>query len=160
VTWPLAENRFNATHVAINTDMHVLAGIRLHPSGWGDDKRVTVAFDNFCLYQGDDVSPPETIDDLKASAENGLVTLAWTRPEDNLFAVKYDVYRSASPDALAIGANLIATVHTVHFTDRTIANPGEYHYRVVASDFAGNRSQPSNVASVDLDTDGQTVRAE
>ncbi len=157
VTWKIYENRFNSTHVRINPRMHCIDGFRLHPAGWGGNERTAVAVDNLALYRGDDASPPAAAADLSASASDGVVRLAWSRPEDNLFAVSYDVYRSAAPDVALSDENLLAHVHTTHFTDETIVNPGEYDYRVVACDYAGNRSPGSNVAAVSLDDNGKTV---
>lgn len=155
VTWDILNNRFNATHVPINPDMHSLVGIRLHPGGWGDDESVTVALDNFVLYRGRDTTPPASVKGVTATASKGVVTLRWARPPDNLFAVRYEVFRSASPDAPADPDHLIASVHTVDFSDGTLVNPGDYYYRVAAYDYAGNASEPSGVARVSLGDDGE-----
>ncbi|MBN1808804.1 MAG: fibronectin type III domain-containing protein [Planctomycetes bacterium] len=154
ITWDLFRNKFNATHVAINTEMHSLNGIRFHPGGAGDNTRTFLALDNVVLYRGDDVQPPAAIEDLKVSAAEGVVTLTWSRPEDNLFAVLYRVYRSAAGDVKAEDGNLVAVTHNVAFTDTTLVNPGGYHYRVVAYDYAGNASDASNEVRVRMDDDG------
>jgi len=157
VTWKLFENKFNATHVQINTDMHKLNGIRFHPSGHGDNKRTLVAIDNLVLYRGEDKEPPRAIKDLNTSAEKGVITLHWTRPEDNLFAVKYDIYRSASPDDVPGDATFITSTHRTSFKDKTIVNPGSYFYQVIAYDFAGNKSATSNTSAITLDEDGNVL---
>lgn len=157
VTLELYENRFNSNHVLINPEMHSCRGVSFHSANVSPGREASVAIDNFALYRGEDGTPPGAISDLSAGASGGVVELVWSRPEDDLFAVRYEVYRAASPSAGVAGEDLIATAHRLRFRDAALVNPGTYYYRVVARDFAGNRSAGSNVAVVILDDDGEPV---
>jgi hypothetical protein len=131
--------------------------VSFHGGNVSPESPASVAIDNFVLYRGDDAKPPEPVADLSAEAKDGVVTLTWSRPQDDLFAVRYEVYRSADPEAPPVEDRMLSTVHTLTFDDDTVVNPGTYHYRVVACDFAGNRSAASNAVSVTLDDDGDPV---
>ncbi len=155
VTLDLFENRFNSNHVLINPDMHFCRGVSFHSSNISPGKAASVAIDNLVFYRGEDKTPPTAVSDLSSSASGGVVELRWSRPKDDLFAVRYGVYRAAGPGAVVAEENLIAQVHRLRFEDATIINPGACYYRVVALDFTGNCSPGSNVASVTLDDDGE-----
>ncbi len=98
-----------------------------------------------------DEEPPGTITTLQITpGVMGGVRLTWENPGDNVGVVRYDVYRATLAHFLP---TLGSEVHTLvgnppptTWTDTSVGGvPGvSYYYRVVASDAAGNHSQPSN----------------
>ncbi|MBN1808805.1 MAG: hypothetical protein JW909_07020 [Planctomycetes bacterium] len=160
VTLDLSGNRFNGTHAQINPDIHKCRAVSFHGAADDTGKEASVSIDNFVLYAGTDETPPAAVADLASTAEEGRVRLRWSRPDDDLFAVKYDIYRAASQDVALAKDNLVAATNRLEFADDSIVSPGTYYYRVVARDFAGNASQASNTVKIVLDDDGKAVSAE
>ncbi len=74
------------------------------------------------------------------------VQLTWSGSTDDTGVDRYDVYRLAAPgDALTAAARVGSTA-TLSLSDSGVP-AGEWHYRVVAVDAAGNESPPSDSAS-------------
>ncbi len=89
-----------------------------------------------------DITAPLPPTELVATAGDGRVTLSWTASTDGDVA-SYEIYRSASSGA---AGQLIQAVPSTDsaFIDTTTTNGNRYYYRVVAVDFAGNKSGYSN----------------
>jgi Fibronectin type 3 domain-containing protein len=96
-----------------------------------------------------DVTPPTAPTGLTATPSGTSVALAWSASTDNVGVTGYSVYRGTSSD-FAVGAgSKIADVTGTSYTDSGLAL-GTYYYKVTASDAAGNVSDPSAVASADV----------
>ncbi len=79
------------------------------------------------------------------TAADGLfnVHLDWNAASDDRGVTKYTVHRSTTAGFVPSAANKVAeTTTATTWTDSGLA-PGDYRYRVVAEDAAGNRSAPS-----------------
>ncbi len=87
---------------------------------------------------------PGTPQDIGVQATHEAVTLTWPEVERGPDVFKYLVKRSDGAEF----SNVIA-----HFVDRTARSGRSYTYRVVAVDFAGNESDPSEPVRVDLPVD-------
>ena len=89
-----------------------------------------------------DTTKPTTPQNLTANA-NGLtqVDLSWQASTDDVAVTGYNVYRNGS---------LIASTGTTTSYSDTVLIPGKYAYVVKAFDAAGNLSDASNGASVDM----------
>jgi hypothetical protein len=88
------------------------------------------------LPQPPDRTPPDDVENLKATAGSRRVTLSWTRP----VATDFDhvtVSRSLSGGS---DATLRYTGKATSFVDTQLQNGTEYRYTVVAFDSDGNRS--------------------
>jgi chitodextrinase len=83
---------------------------------------------------GDDTEAPATPVAQVTSATADGVTLSWTRSEDNVGVVSYEIARD--------GVLLAATSERT-YTDARVRQGASYSYTVVAVDRAGNRSQSS-----------------
>ena len=97
-----------------------------------------------------DIEPPTAPANLNATAAGASqVDLTWLAASDNVQVTGYTVYR---------GTEEIATLGaTTSFSD-TGRPPGTHTYTVRATDAAGNRSDPSNEASLALpDTSSPTA---
>jgi len=102
------------------------------------------------------ITLPEQLDQVAPTAASGLITnanssyeigLSWTPSQDN-DVMGYDVFRDPSS---AINLK-IATVFASNFEDFNLFADAEYCYKVVAVDFAGNRSASSNSVCVTTPT--------
>jgi glucose/arabinose dehydrogenase len=93
---------------------------------------------------GDSVAPSAPAN-LQANGSLGKVTLGWDASTDDVGVSGYEVYRSSTAGFTPAAGNRIATTTGAGYVD-TIA-PGTYHYRVKASDAAGNLSAASAEAS-------------
>jgi chitodextrinase len=106
-----------------------------------------------------DSDPPTAPANLTATNGFGQVQLSWNASTDNIGVAGYNVYRSATAGFTPSSGNLIAqTVGlTTTFTNSVVA--GNYYYRVLASDAAGNLSPSSNevLGTSQSDTTAPTV---
>ncbi len=91
-----------------------------------------------------DSEPPTAPTNLAATNGFGQVQLNWNASTDNIGVAGYNIYRSTSAGFSPSASNLIAqTVGlTTTFTNNVAA--GNYYYRVLARDVAGNLSPSSN----------------
>lgn len=98
--------------------------------------------DDVVIYSGSDLSAPAPPWGLRARVDwkDGEVVLSWSCPDDNVAVAQFFVYRSLSPEA---EGELLGRTCETEFRDGSLSNFGTYYYRVVAEDFAQNRSAPS-----------------
>lgn len=108
--------------------------------------------DNVVVYSGADTSPPAPPRWHKASInwDEGTVELEWQVPEDNVGVARFHVFRSVSGEFEPSSGNRLGSVPGVDFADDSIANFGVFYYRLIAEDFAGNRSESSQPLAVDV----------
>lgn len=94
-----------------------------------------------CHGAGPDTTPPTAPQNLTASApSSSQVQLTWTTSTDNVGVTGYQVYRDG---------NLIASLPAqTDYLDQTVSPSTTYTYTVVATDDAGNASQPSDPVTV------------
>ena len=91
-----------------------------------------------------DTTPPDPITGLSAVAGNGIITLSWDESTANDLS-HYIVQRGAGETTLA---DLSDELMETSYVDTT-PDPGTtYAYAVRAVDDAGNRSEPSGVATI------------
>jgi len=101
-----------------------------------------------------DTTPPSTPANLTASAtESRRVDLNWMASSDDAGVTGYEVYRD--------GQLLTTTGATATSYSDTTVTPGSTHsYEVRARDAAGNRSAPSNTATVTMPAETLTFKAQ
>ncbi len=86
-----------------------------------------------------DTTPPPRVTGLKGRGAEDRVTLTWNGVKDTPDLKGYEVLRSEKP---LTGFAVIGETEHTRYDDLT-ARPGvTYHYRVLAVDTAGNRSEP------------------
>jgi hypothetical protein len=103
-----------------------------------------------------DTQPPSTPGNLVAQSGVSSALLTWTASSDNVGVHHYDVHRSTTAGFTPSAANRIAQPTTNTYTDSPAA--GNYYYRVIAYDAAGNASQASNEANATVgDTQAPTA---
>jgi len=105
-----------------------------------------------------DTTAPSTVTGLVASVAGADVLLTWNAASDAVGVDRYLVYRGSTADFSLDGIEPIAQTGNVEYTDLGVAE-GQWYYRVVAVDAAGNRSVPTPTAGalVDIDTDAPSV---
>lgn len=117
-------------------------------SGSGAALQVTIA----------DTTAPTTVSGLATSVAGTDVALTWNAATDDVAVDHYDVYRSSTPGfAIGDGAR-IAQPAAASYTDVGVEE-GQWYYRVVAVDAAGNVGGASAAvgALVDIDTDAPST---
>lgn len=98
----------------------------------------------------DTIAPrwPEEGARLSAEASHGRVTLRWRPATDNEEVYGYEVYRSEAQGEFVHLATSRGSMSS--FIDASVVGGRSYRYRVRAFDLAGNRSEDSNVAEVNV----------
>jgi chitodextrinase len=91
-----------------------------------------------------DTTPPTAPTNLTATVSGSQINLSWTASTDNVGVTGYRVERCQGAGCTTFAQ--IATSTTTTYSDTGLA-PGNYSYRVRATDAAGNLSGYSNVAS-------------
>jgi hypothetical protein len=84
--------------------------------------------------------PPNPPANLSAAAENGAILLTWNEPTNEEPAL-YSIYRS---EISGNYGDAVATTTSLEFRDETVDRSQTVYYRITASDYAGNKSGPSN----------------
>lgn len=110
-----------------------------------------------------DVLPPSDVENLKAKAGNGEVTLTWDAATDNVGVVGYNVYYgNAAVTAESGEYTETADAGDVNqFTIKSLENGKTYYFAVTAYDEAGNESESySNEASAQPTGDKATTDKE
>lgn len=92
-----------------------------------------------------DQEPPSAPAGLAAAGSTARADLSWTASTDNIGVSRYDVHRSTATGFVPSAVNRIAQTTGATYADIGLA-AGNYYYRVVAADVAGNLSTPSNEA--------------
>jgi hypothetical protein len=96
---------------------------------------------HYAIGRGD-TEPPSVPTDLTATAANGAVALSWSPSTDDVEVVGYSVYRGATAGFTPNAGSWIADVAEPSYNDA--GRPvGTYYYKVIATDAAGNISDPS-----------------
>lgn len=105
-----------------------------------------------------DVTPPSTVSGLTTSVAGVDVALMWNAATDDVAVDHYAVYRSITPGFAIADGTLIAEPSTAGYTDVAVGE-GQWYYRVVAVDAAGNVGGASAAvgALVDIDTDAPST---
>lgn len=85
---------------------------------------------------------------LSAKADGGLVQLTWSKVSDPTTPLRYRLHRSTG-STCSVSSPLIFSGTGRSFTDSTAEPSTRYRYCVTATDGAGNRSDVSNVRSVE-----------
>ncbi|UYM04017.1 choice-of-anchor D domain-containing protein [Solicola gregarius] len=95
----------------------------------------------------EDRTAPQIPDGLTANEANDAVVLDWNdNPDDT---VHYDVYRADNANVDTTGTPISPEdLAESTFTDTDVEVDSMYYYRVVAVDGNGNRSEPSEIASI------------
>lgn len=135
----------------VRGDVHARVGeafdgfcVRITSTGWGW-RRLWV--DNLVIYEGPDTPPPAAIAALKAVQRGPRIELTWEEPADDTAVVSYGVHRDRERGFAPTDETLIARTRERTFSDVPGAQ-GPWFYRVRASDYGGNVSEPSRAASV------------
>jgi hypothetical protein len=77
---------------------------------------------------------------------NGRVLLAWERAADPQGVYGYEIFRAVNGGRFV---HLTSATTNRHADDHALAG-NSYAYHIKAYDFAGNRSEPSNIARVEI----------
>ena len=84
--------------------------------------------------------------DLKAQERTGQVYLEWQEATDNEAIYGYEIFRSEDGGDY----ERLNAIKRTHFYDISVVGGRNYSYYVQAYDLAGNRSEKSNVATIDV----------
>jgi hypothetical protein len=96
-------------------------------------------------YSVDNLAPMAPMNLAGNIVSGNEVALTWDEPVDEDFSY-FAVYRGDTPGFPA--TNPIATVTTNSYNDVNVVSGATYYYKLTATDFAGNFSDPSNEVSV------------
>lgn len=99
-----------------------------------------------------DGTPPGAPGSLSATGALGKATLNWGAASDNVAVTRYNVYRGGASGFTPSTANRIGQVAGTTYTDTSLT-AGDWYYRVVAEDAAGNLGPPSNEAKATVTAD-------
>ena len=85
---------------------------------------------------------------------DGNITISWTAPTGSYSSdiVKYNIYRSITPDFNLTSGNLVKSVPVTKTSTTETLPDGTYYYKVTAVDEVNRESNPSNEADVVIDT--------
>jgi chitodextrinase len=100
----------------------------------------------------EDTEAPTAATDLTATGQLGAASLAWTAATDDVAVTRYSVHRSTAPGFTPSAANKVGQTANTSFTDSGVP-AGDYYYRVVAEDAAGNTGPSSNEAGATVQSD-------
>jgi hypothetical protein len=92
-----------------------------------------------------DTGAPSVPADVTASVAGSSVTVAWTASTDNVAVTGYSVYRGSSAGFVTDASSRIGDVSGTSYPDSGLA-AGDYFYKVIARDAAGNLSAASGAA--------------
>ena len=90
---------------------------------------------------------PHTPDSLRVIVFPNYVKLMWSEPVDEDFQY-FAVYRDTVPNFDILNRQPVARLTNTYFDDNELEFEKKYYYKVVAYDFSGNMSLPSNEVSV------------
>ncbi|WP_204048213.1 LamG-like jellyroll fold domain-containing protein [Microbispora siamensis] len=91
-------------------------------------------------------NPPSAPGTLNAVAGPDTVDLSWGAATDDHGTVTYQVHRSTTAGFTPTAATRVATVNGLTYSDSGMVQ-GQYYYRIVAVDNAGQAGAPSNEAA-------------
>lgn len=90
---------------------------------------------------------PHTPDSLRVIVFPNYVKLMWSEPVDEDFQY-FAVYRDTVPNFDILNRQPVTRLTNTYFEDHELEFEKKYYYKVVAYDFSGNMSLPSNEVSV------------
>lgn len=96
-----------------------------------------------------DTQAPSTPIGASASVAGASVLVSWAPSTDNVGVTGYRVHRGTSASFLPDAATQVAATTTTSFTDAGVPE-GDWFYRVIAVDAAGNMSAASAAAAVTI----------
>ncbi len=97
-----------------------------------------------------DRTPPSVPSGVDAAAQGaGGATVTWNESTDDVAVAGYQVHRGSSADFEVTSSTKVGETTSPTFADSGLQR-GRYFYKVVAQDAAGNLSQPSASAAVDV----------
>ena len=108
----------------------------------GIDKKAeqpVVHLDNIAIYSGADTQPPVLNGKVAVNSDKKGTFLSWPDAKDDVGVAYYQVFKGSEESAAADAAKPAGVTVAPEFT----IEPGPAWYRVVAVDYAGNRSKPS-----------------
>jgi hypothetical protein len=105
-----------------------------------------------------DATAPTSVTGLSGTANGTDVSLGWNASTDNVGVDHYRIYRGTTADFAIDGLTPVAQTGSVTYVDSALAE-GQWYYRVVAVDAAGNVSAVSTSVGVlvDIDTDAPST---
>ena len=127
--------------VTVSPTSLVVAGIRADTN---------TVFDSVTLSRGDSTPPTAPTGLTGTSPSASTIALSWSASTDNTGVTGYEIYRGTATTPTA-------TVTGTTFTDTGLSPSTTYSYVVKAIDAAGNRSAPSNTATVSTAAGGTTI---
>ncbi|NGP89671.1 FG-GAP-like repeat-containing protein [Fodinibius halophilus] len=144
-----------------------LTGVNNGSSSWGDydgdgdldlsiTGKDTDANQLAIIYENGDIVPPDVPTALAGSATRDSVSLSWTG-SDSSDVSSYRIYRETTAIDSTAGPAAYTALDTVSvpatsYTDSSITTGNTYHYRIAATDTAGNVSGFSNEAQINTPT--------
>ncbi len=92
--------------------------------------------------QAGDILPPSDVENVKAKAGNGEITLTWDASTDNVAVTGYNIYYGVTPVTATSGDyTTTADAGNVNsFTVKSLTNAKDYYFALTAYDAAGNES--------------------
>ncbi|MFU8946725.1 DNRLRE domain-containing protein [Mycetocola zhadangensis] len=103
-----------------------------------------------------DTSAPTTPAGLTSSVSGSSVILGWQAATDDVGVTGYTVHRSTTAAFTPTAATSVGTTATTNYTDNN-RPAGTWHYRVTASDAAGNTSGASAPTTAVVSTPGSSA---
>ncbi|MBK1877957.1 LamG-like jellyroll fold domain-containing protein [Pelagicoccus mobilis] len=121
--------------------------VQIHLRRLSDAEIVALQSASVTPVNPNDTEPPTSPGSLTASLiSDTRAQLSWDASTDNIGVIGYSILRD--------GIQLSNTVGN-SFTNSNLTPGADHDFTVVAFDFAGNKSLPSNVANVEVPTDNQ-----
>lgn len=99
-----------------------------------------------------DTESPSTPGGMNATAEGSSVTLAWDASTDDVGVSGYRVHRGTTADFAPNDSTQVGGSASTSFTETDVP-AGDWFYRVIAADAAGNTSDASAAAAVTVSSD-------
>jgi chitodextrinase len=127
--------------VTVSPTSLVAAGVRADTN---------TVFDSVTLSRGDNTPPTAPTGLTGTSPSASTVALSWSASSDNTGVTGYEIYRGTA-------STPIATTTGTTVTDTGLSPSTTYSYIVKAVDATGNRSAPSNTATVSTQAGGTTI---
>jgi fibronectin type 3 domain-containing protein len=152
-----AESTFHANlvedEVASSPGTYAATGVATGVSNW------FMQMATFKAASADTV-PPTAPSSLTALATSPVqINLAWTGSTDNVGVTGYLVQRCSGAGCSNFAQVASVPGGTTAYNDTSVAPSTSYSYEIVATDAAGNRSPPSNLASATTLADTQAPSA-
>ena len=95
-----------------------------------------------------DVTAPAAPSDIVVGQQSSSIKVSWGAPADN-DVTSYNILRGEDGEWNTIGRVITET----SFIDNTAIDGHSYSYKVVAVDYAGNRSEPTAEANINVSSD-------